>query len=152
MRWRSEQYQATCPAAAICPLFARTPIGRIEQFAGLKGRTPSHRDSVDYPSPLSPWNCSLSTMTEGYSSTFWFRVIGQAPLPRGLPSSESTHFHRAGSGVWQAAIDLNALTQGQQTAAVFRQCVISVTACSFELEVRLSDRPISGLEIANIME
>jgi len=40
--------------------------------------------------------------------------------PPGLPSLESFHFQRAEAGVWQAAIDLQALTPRQKTAGVFR--------------------------------
>jgi hypothetical protein len=67
---------------------------------------------------------ALELFTEYDDGKLFFSILvpddRSGAAPTGLPSSESIHFQRAGPGLWQAAIDLNALTPRQKTAAVFQ--------------------------------
>ena len=67
---------------------------------------------------------ALELFTEYDDGRLFFNILvpddRSGSTPPDLPSSESIHFQWAGAGVWQAAVDLKALTPPQQTAAVFQ--------------------------------
>jgi hypothetical protein len=64
----------------------------------------------------------LELFTEYNDGKLFFGIVvpddRSGSTPQGLPSSESIHFQRAGSGVWQAVIDLTTQTSNQKISAV----------------------------------